>query len=350
MAISYNAEKGGAASNSVRQLIAQAGATCLDVDYYCIVPQVNDIDEIYHDNARMTWICSQAKSKAKEYLKNADCLILPGNGCIVDPRLYQHPLQKQQAEHIDLSRAIAEMALAYVALQHGMPLLAICGGHQILNVFLGGKISDVSEDDIDMYMGYSINQFMKSSELGKIAFNHQTHCYTNLDCFENAFFGAHSQIVSLQDIGGKGLVFGQNLLNIAAISKNDYSIEAMESNFGSPIYSLQFHPEVAAVGMFSVIHNKVTYFPPTQASFEINLNIIGAFKQASETFAYKKTLNHELQNCISHQTENYPEMSGKNNKPDTKSYSSYLSLFNDMTYTKSKVESINCKPIIRYYK
>ena len=88
-------------------------------------------------------------------------------------KIVEKPLSKMM-NHFDTKRAIAEMALAYVAIKMGMPILAICGGHQILNVCLGGKLKEAEiNDDIDLddgYLQYSMNTFDSSSELGQVIF------------------------------------------------------------------------------------------------------------------------------------------------------------------------------------
>lgn len=71
-------------------------------------------------------------------LDRLDGLVLPGGGDI-DPKHYQgswHP----QLRDIDADRDRVEIFLARKAVEMGKPLLAICRGHQVLNVALGGTM------------------------------------------------------------------------------------------------------------------------------------------------------------------------------------------------------------------
>ena len=71
-------------------------------------------------------------------LERLDGLVLPGGGDI-DPKYYQgawHP----QLRDIDADRDRVEIFLARKAVEVDKPLLAICRGHQVLNVALGGTM------------------------------------------------------------------------------------------------------------------------------------------------------------------------------------------------------------------
>ncbi|MFC4322186.1 gamma-glutamyl-gamma-aminobutyrate hydrolase family protein [Litchfieldia salsa] len=75
---------------------------------------------------------------AIESVALCDGIILSG-GEDVDPQFYQqdpHPNIGQTIPERDLS----EIALVHYALEHNIPLLAICRGVQILNVALGGTL------------------------------------------------------------------------------------------------------------------------------------------------------------------------------------------------------------------
>jgi len=67
-----------------------------------------------------------------------DGLLLPG-GEDVDPGAYgEAPLPA--CGRIDRERDALEFSLAHYAVESGLPLLAICRGHQVLNVVLGGTL------------------------------------------------------------------------------------------------------------------------------------------------------------------------------------------------------------------
>jgi putative glutamine amidotransferase len=71
-------------------------------------------------------------------LRRIDGLILPGGGDI-DPAAY-HGEAHQEVRGIDEDRDRIEINLARHAVQTRKPFLAICRGHQVLNVALGGTM------------------------------------------------------------------------------------------------------------------------------------------------------------------------------------------------------------------
>ncbi len=75
---------------------------------------------------------------ASRYLERLDGLVLSG-GSDVDPALYGH------APHARLGKVVRErdefeLALTRAALDRDLPILAICRGHQVLNVATGGTL------------------------------------------------------------------------------------------------------------------------------------------------------------------------------------------------------------------
>lgn len=315
IAVSHNSQTGGSASNSLRQIVKACGDNLIDVDYRKIAPNNTKLELIYSDEKIKNDVFTYAKQQAVLLLEHADCLILPGNSAIVDPRLYNENLPDNEKNQIDLSRAIAEMALAHVAIQKGMPILAICGGHQILNVYLDGKLQNLDENDCNDYLQYSMNTFLKKSELASILF-------PNTRKTTDAFFGAHRQVVDPNNIGGKGMIMGDDLLAIVANANNDSSnIEAMEAKAGATIFSLQFHPEVAVAGMYSVVNNAVCYQAKTKHIYDLNIRIFKQFHTAVESYSRKKKVNTELRSTIQKQPAEKCDI--KTSKTDDKSLAVY---------------------------
>jgi putative glutamine amidotransferase len=73
-----------------------------------------------------------------EILKRIDGLVLPGGGDI-DPAAYQGA-PHEELRGIDDDRDRVEINLARKAVKTEKPFLAICRGHQVLNVALGGTM------------------------------------------------------------------------------------------------------------------------------------------------------------------------------------------------------------------
>lgn len=76
-------------------------------------------------------------------LEGFDGLMLTG-GTDVDPASYGEQRQPETDEP-DVARDKAEIALVHEALERDLPILAICRGHQILNVALGGTLTQHME-------------------------------------------------------------------------------------------------------------------------------------------------------------------------------------------------------------
>jgi putative glutamine amidotransferase len=91
------------------------------------------------------------EADAKTLLGRVDGLMLLGGGD-VDPDNYG-------AEHgdvlhaLDADRDACEIALARSAVAEGIPVLAICRGHQVLNVALGGHLDQdiAGRDDLELH-------------------------------------------------------------------------------------------------------------------------------------------------------------------------------------------------------
>lgn len=74
----------------------------------------------------------------QQLLAQVDGVLLPGGGD-VDPTFYHQPLS-DQIKRMDPDRDRVEIWAAQTAVAQQKPLLAICRGHQILNVALGGSL------------------------------------------------------------------------------------------------------------------------------------------------------------------------------------------------------------------
>ena len=79
------------------------------------------------------------RAERVEDLRRADRLLLPG-GPDVLPRYYGEQNRFPEALRVDPERDVLEFALLEEALDRDMPVLAICRGIQVVNVFLGGSL------------------------------------------------------------------------------------------------------------------------------------------------------------------------------------------------------------------
>lgn len=149
-----------------------------------------------------------------------DGLILAGGGDM-EPSLYGQ--KNCGSDSIDLLRDKAELALLNAFSKAGKPILGICRGHQVVNVWAGGGlIQDLGEQ----------NAIHQRIECDKV---HMVFAETGM---LRELYGSHVSVNSAhhQGVGpvGRGL-------RVTARSA-DGVIEAMEHEI-LPIWTTQFHPE-----------------------------------------------------------------------------------------------------------
>jgi putative glutamine amidotransferase len=80
-----------------------------------------------------------AVKRLPEVLRRFDAVVLPG-GPDVDPARYDDPERHEKLYDVRAEHDELDLTLARAAIDLGLPLLAICRGHQVLNVALGGTL------------------------------------------------------------------------------------------------------------------------------------------------------------------------------------------------------------------
>jgi putative glutamine amidotransferase len=75
----------------------------------------------------------------RELMANSSGLVLTGGGD-VDPALYGEAPNGTQMDSVSPERDTMEVAALRIALERGLPVLAVCRGMQVLNVGLGGSL------------------------------------------------------------------------------------------------------------------------------------------------------------------------------------------------------------------
>jgi len=89
------------------------------------------------------------KDSAIEILKNCDALLVSG-GADVHPNNYGEDFDSSRCESTDRYRDSLELSAIDYAVRHKMPVLGICRGEQILNVYFGGSLfQDIPTDRPD---------------------------------------------------------------------------------------------------------------------------------------------------------------------------------------------------------
>ena len=159
-----------------------------------------------------------------QYLPRAngdyDGLILCGGGDI-DPRYYSETVDGSIG--IDNSRDEVEFALLRAYIEARKPILGICRGHQVINVYFGGSLyQHIPEVDAHQREGIDIGHLVTSAERSLVRELYGAAFYVN---------SSHHQAIKCLGDG----------LRPTAHWNNRY-VEAVEHT-SLPIMGVQWHPE-----------------------------------------------------------------------------------------------------------
>ena len=177
--------------------------------------------------------CETIISKARKLGRHVNSIYLPG-GDDIQPELYgAKPHPKTEASK-DFRRAILEFSLIDEARNNGIPLMGVCRGHQVINVFHGGQV-------IQHVSGQRRLQRLKLEEEAKQLFGEK---------LEKPFVSlvAHHQAVNTPSADSE--------IQSVLLYKNYTMCGVNKWSTASPVILTQFHPE--ALNTTSTIENKYT--------------------------------------------------------------------------------------------
>jgi putative glutamine amidotransferase len=164
-------------------------------------------------------------------LRDFQGLVLTG-GTDVDPALYGESKQ-EETESSDRERDDAEMMLLDQALQVDMPILAICRGLQLMNVFHGGSLIQ-HLDVVQRHRQRNENRATPAHQI-RIEPGSLLHSIAGRDDWQ--VNSRHHQAV--KKVGEK--------LNVTAVDPADGTIEALERSDKAFVLAVQWHPENQAL-------------------------------------------------------------------------------------------------------
>lgn len=171
-------------------------------------------------------------SEVKKLVEQCDAVLLPGSRADVDPEKYRAPRDPKTAD-ADLPRDIVDEILLEDAYSRHKPVLGICYGLQILNVYRAGSLVQHIESPVNHEAGRKIavahNVTVDSgSVLARIVKE------AGADSARLPVNSSHHQSA---DIVGKGL-------RIVARCPEDGIVEALESiDPDHFVLAVQWHPE-----------------------------------------------------------------------------------------------------------
>jgi len=177
--------------------------------------------------AQVRWIDLEDMDKAVHELLACDGLLLPG-GADVAPRLYgQEPTEK--CGKPNTLRDTGEMKMLAAFLPTGKPILGICRGVQLMNVFFGGTL----HQDIKDAQKYNHSDFRNK--------NRGNHAVTLTAGTKLAdIFGTQTLIVN--SLHHQAADAAAPDLSVAARSEDGF-IEALEHKTHPFCLGVQWHPE-----------------------------------------------------------------------------------------------------------
>lgn len=162
--------------------------------------------------------------KAKNLATQVDAIYLPG-GDDLPPKFYGQQESKKTKWNHDYRRSLFEICLVNESINKGVPLMAVCRGFQMANVFFGAQlVQDIKGHTNERVQKYKLNN---SKELGLY---HRALKHSILG------ISSHHQAVTLDNPP-------TDYLESSIVHKN--VIKASESKFSGnvPLILLQFHPE-----------------------------------------------------------------------------------------------------------
>lgn len=158
-----------------------------------------------------------------EYAAIADGFLFTG-GADYPPELYHEPYHPK-TERMTMNRAETDLQLARFALESGKPILAICAGHQLMQISTGGTlIQHLDTEQVHTDEAYHPVILEENSLLFRLFERSQITVNSS-----------HHQAVHPNTVSERFRIIAK---------AHDGTIEAMENSAGGQwILSLQWHPE-----------------------------------------------------------------------------------------------------------
>jgi len=168
--------------------------------------------------------------EATSIVKRIDGLIISGGYFDIDPSIYGEKPKKDSLA-IKNERTTSEMHLLKAAIKQKKPILGICGGEQLINVYFGGILyQDILKEEPGTKDHEQKNHFTKTSHPVSVTAGSRLAKITKAK--EMKVHSTHHQSVKKP---GRGLI-------VSAVSP-DGIIEAIEKPGDNFLLGVQWHPE-----------------------------------------------------------------------------------------------------------
>lgn len=185
------------------------------------------VQSLRRAGAKVRWIAMNDTEKAIQTMLTCDGLLLPGGGD-VDPAFYGQ-VKTPECNEPDFVRDTLEMQMLKDFLPTGKPILGICRGIQMLNVFCGGTLH---QDIKGIQTCRHLDPEHRTQGVHGVTIMEHTQLHQILGETELQVNSIHHQAA---DKPGAGLT-------VAAVSSDGF-IEALEMPGHRFCIGLQWHPE-----------------------------------------------------------------------------------------------------------
>lgn len=212
---------------------------------------VNDMaNYLYHDNVIPVLIPQLPPKELKNLLAKMDGFVFQG-GSDVCPLSYGEKYLNETRWPGDKPRDDYELAIADFAFNHRKPVLGICRGAQLLNVYFGGTLYQDLQTEYSTVLNH-YNKQVYDQHYHDVAFTPNSLLAKLYQDFSKPF------VNSIHHQGIKKLA---NELIVEAISPQDKLIEAFSYKDAEQHYALgvQWHPEYTHALQNKVIPADILY-------------------------------------------------------------------------------------------
>lgn len=170
----------------------------------------------------------------KEFLDEVDGVVLPG-GSDIDPALYDSYPEKNLG-NISPERDLWELKILELAMEMKKPILGICRGFQLINIYYGGslKVDICGKNDLSKipHMALMVPKYYKTHKLEIKAGSRLAQVFNDEIIAVNSY---HHQAVNKV---GEGL-------KVSAVAPDGF-IEGIEDPNYPYLVGVQWHPEMMA--------------------------------------------------------------------------------------------------------